>query len=260
MCIMMSIFLLFASVPFLSASPADHTSHERREFLTESYSSQYCDELSFAYGDGLMSEGVTAAIDELVKGLNLCGKTVLDFGSGMGGMARHLAENCDAQVVGIDINERMIVDASSRIPHALKPRISFMLSNEDGSFPVPDNSVDVVLSKGVIVHLTVAERERAYAEFFRVLKPGGALVVNDWLSPHSGVWGEKMERLIENESLPLYAQTVAEYTALIERAGFASPQCTDQTDNYAAYNRSLQKYLEGASQQESFVARFGKES
>lgn len=229
----------------------------KRDFLIESYSAQYCDELNFAYGDGFMSEGGTAAVDELVAGIDVPGKTVLDFGCGTGGMALHLAQRYQATVIGIDINERMLIDAESRVPAAQKQLISFMLSGQDGSLPLADSSVDVVLSKGVIVHLTVVERERAYAEFFRILKPGGRLVVNDLLSPISGVWGEKMERLIETESLPLFAQTVAEYQALIESAGFEAPSFSEQTAEYARYNNDLQAYLQQPIQKQEFIARFG---
>ncbi|MGD1997624.1 MAG: methyltransferase domain-containing protein [Candidatus Dependentiae bacterium] len=236
----------------------DHKS--KRDFLIESYSADYCEELGFAYGDGFMSEGGTAAVDKLVEGIDLAGKTVLDFGSGMGGMALHLARAHRAKVIGIEINERMVAEAHARIPFNQKSLIQFMISNQDGSLPLADNSVDVVLSKGVIVHLTLAEREQAYAEFFRVLKPGGALVVNDLLSRISGVWSAQIERLIETESLPLYAQTVDEYARLIESNGFEKPYFIDETAEYADCNRALREHLEDSGVQKKFIDRFGEES
>lgn len=72
----------------------------------------------------------------------------------------------DAHVVGIDLEETFECD-NSAAPFAVRGDI--------GHLPFPNESFDMVISRSVIEHLE--EPERVFREFFRVLRPGGTVVV-----------------------------------------------------------------------------------
>ena len=98
-------------------------------------------------------------IDELAK-LIPAGSRVLEFGAGTGEQAKMLADR-GFDVVAID------VPASSYARHRVFPVIDY-----DGRhIPLNDRSVDVVFSSNVLEH--VEDLPTAFAEFRRVLKPGG---------------------------------------------------------------------------------------
>ena len=64
--------------------------------------------LELIWGEGYMAPGGPAKTDDLVRGLNLRGKRVLDIGSGLGGPACHLADRHRALVTGIDIEPQLV--------------------------------------------------------------------------------------------------------------------------------------------------------
>lgn len=55
--------------------------------IINEYDKDYCTFLELCYGEGLMSEGGTEAINDLIKPYNLNNKKVLEIGFGLGGMA-----------------------------------------------------------------------------------------------------------------------------------------------------------------------------
>ena len=92
--------------------------------------------------------------------------TVLDFGCGAGylaGRVRHLA----AEVVAVDVSSGTL--ACARV---LNPGPTYRL-DEDGRLPVQDRSVDLIYSIAVLQHLDPAEWQDLFADFARVLRPGG---------------------------------------------------------------------------------------
>lgn len=74
------------------------------EKIIHEYPEEYCNMLELAYGETMMSEGGTHAIDDMFNGINLNQKKCLDIGFGLAGAAMYLAEKYRAKVTGLEKN------------------------------------------------------------------------------------------------------------------------------------------------------------
>lgn len=146
------------------------------------------------------------------------GETVLDLGSG-GGIdvllsARRVGPT--GKAYGLDMTDEMLELAHDNQRKAGVQNVEF-LKGEIENIPLPDNSVDVIISNCVI-NLS-ANKDRVLAEAFRVLKPGGRLAVSDIVV--RGEIPNEVKRRVE-----LWAGCIAgaledrEYEAKLARAGF----------------------------------------
>jgi arsenite methyltransferase len=148
------------------------------------------------------------------------GETVLDLGSG-GGIdvllsARRVSPG--GKAYGLDMTDDMLALARANQQKAGVQNVEF-LKGQIESIPLPDNSVDVIISNCVI-NLS-ADKERVIREAFRVLKPGGRFAVSDVVTR-----GEMPAEI--RKSILLWVGCVAgaleesEYRAKLGAAGFES--------------------------------------
>jgi SAM-dependent methyltransferase len=155
------------------------------------------------------------------------GETVLDLGSG-GGLDSFLAANIvgkKGRVIGVDMTPEMIERARENATEGGYKNVEFRLG-EIENLPVADNYVDVVISNCVIN--LVPDKRRAFQEVFRVLKPGGRLMISDivLLKELPGVIKDSVEAYIGCLSGAVMRD---EYIGAIKAAGFQEVRIVDET-------------------------------
>jgi arsenite methyltransferase len=154
------------------------------------------------------------------------GETVLDLGSG-GGIDVFLAANRVGEqgwVIGVDMTPEMLRKARSNARKAGYRNVEFRLG-EIENLPVEDESADVVISNCVI-NLS-PDKERVFSEAWRVLRPGGRLVISDIVTDRElpddirksfSAWAECIGG----------ALTRKEYMRAIKSAGFTRIRILDE--------------------------------
>jgi arsenite methyltransferase len=146
------------------------------------------------------------------------GETVLDLGSG-GGIdvllsARRVGST--GKAYGLDMTDEMLALARENQRKAGVQNVEF-LKGEMENIPLPEGSVDVIVSN-CVVNLS-ADKDRVFAEAFRVLKPGGRLAISDVV--FRGEVPAEIKRSVE-----LWVGCVAgaleesDYRAKLDAAGF----------------------------------------
>ena len=146
------------------------------------------------------------------------GETVLDLGSGPGLDCFLAADKVGktGRVIGVDMTPEMIAKARANAQKSNSTNVEFRLG-EIENLPVDDNSVDVIISNCVI-NLS-PDKASVFHEAFRVLRPGGRLMVSDIvLAGELPQWVKK--------SVTAYSACVSgaekknQYLEQMEKAGF----------------------------------------
>ena len=202
----------------------------------------------------MMAEGGAEAIENMFQGIPLKHQKMLDIGSGLGGCAFYLAKNYDAHVTGVEISPWMVEESKRRTPTRLRNLSQFVLIQADHVLPFADNTFDIVYSKGVLTH--VAQKEKIFKEMHRVLKPNGKLVIEDWLSPKQGEWGNHIQEMAASEGLILFAETENRYQSLLKATGFGDIHMRSESEHYAQYNREIAHGL-NTDRKAEFEEKFG---
>lgn len=155
------------------------------------------------------------------------GETVLDLGSGAG-LDVFLAAGKvgkSGKVIGVDMTPAMIERAKENAKRGGYENVEFRLGDIE-NLPVPDGTVDVVISNCVI-NLS-PDKSRVFRETYRVLKPGGRLIISDIV-----LLNELPDPI--KHSVESYIGCVAgamlrdEYVAAVRAAGFHDIQIVQET-------------------------------
>ena len=173
------------------------------------------------------------------------GERVLDAGCGLGNACFWLAEHRQVEVTGINIVAAQIADcqkfAAQRIPHlppaAYQP-VHFLRADYC-RMPFDGNSFDVVWACESVCH--AAEKQAFYQEAFRVLKPGGRLVMAEYMRTARPVSLEGEQLLaawLRPWAIP-DIETADEHRACARAAGFGQVEIKDVTSNVRVSLRNL---------------------
>lgn len=147
------------------------------------------------------------------------GLKVLDLACGTGEISRMLC-SLGAEVTGLDFSEDMLAIAQAKL---VEQKWSPLSCDAEHLVPLADNSFDFLTAR----HLawTLTNPLQAYAEWFRVLKPGGRLLVNDgdWMQPHSrSYWFKRWLAQVLQKDPPKTAQEQARDASIRSRFHYSS--------------------------------------
>lgn len=179
------------------------------------------------------------------------GDTVVDLGSGAGNdcfVAQSLT-GPEGKVIGVDMTEAMVDRARRNVEKLGYDNVEMVLG-EIEDLPLNDEFADVVVSN--CVFNLVPDKERAFAETLRILKPGGHFSISDIV-----IKGDLPKEL--KEDAELYAGCVAgaipveDYLGIIRKMGFKDIQ-VQKLKPIALPPSMLEKYLS-----EEEIAAFNKE-
>ncbi len=167
--------------------------------------------------------GTPVAFSELKDG-----ETVMDLGSG-GGFDCFIAAKAvgaSGRVIGVDMTSQMIEKARDNAERGGYENVEFRLG-EIEHLPAADGEVDAIISNCVIN--LVPNKRRAFAEAYRVLKPGGRITVSDMVLTRE--WPKGLQKTLTAITACIAgAVTKDEYLAAIEAAGFAEIAVNGETD------------------------------
>ena len=176
--------------------------------------------LKTVWGEGFLSPGGTDEIDEVLNGIDISGKTILDIGCGCGGAAIHFIKKHGAKsVLGID-TELLVIKRAQEL--ALKNDVNDFVEFrcvKPGPFDIPNESVELVFSKEVFLH--ISNKDDLLKDIYRVLKPGGLVAVSDWMRIDDNPPSIQMQEYIKAEGLDMYMCSLKHYEKLLKDAGFS---------------------------------------
>jgi arsenite methyltransferase len=146
------------------------------------------------------------------------GEVVLDLGSGGGidVLLSALRVGPTGKAYGLDMTNEMLALANENKRKAGAENVEF-LKGEIENIPLPNNSVDVIISNCVI-NLS-ADKDRVLRESFRVLKPGGRFAVSDVVT-RGAIPDEIRQKVLLWVGCIAGALDETEYRSMLQAAGF----------------------------------------
>jgi cyclopropane fatty-acyl-phospholipid synthase-like methyltransferase len=200
-----------------------------REFLGDHWHTGFYDPAApMGPQDQLRMERVVADSAGLEAGCE-----VLDVGCGVGGPALHIARLTGARVRGLTPNPRQLAIARARATaEGSQDRVGFDLGDA-GDLPYADASFDAVLFFESPCHFP--DRDRFFAEAWRVLRPGGRLAGEDWLAGDACPPAQRdawVRRIGQTWAIPSL-DTAAGYARGMAAAGFEVELARDMREEMA---------------------------
>lgn len=153
------------------------------------------------------------------------GTRVVDFCSGLGGPSRYFAHRYGADVIGIELTPARVKGAEELTRRVGLQNSVRVIEGDVMQVPLPDTSVDVVISQEALLH--VPDKERALAEAYRILKPGGRIALTDWVA-HQQLSGVDKQLMWQGMAVA-DLNNLQTYADLIRRAGFIVDSVEDLT-------------------------------
>ena len=150
------------------------------------------------------------------------GKTALDVGCGVGGPLIEIATCSGADVTGINNNAYQVAKANKQLVQLGLADRCRVLKGDFMHMPVPENTIDGAYTLEATPH--APDKQGVYSEVFRVLKPGGLFIGDEWCvtdryNPENPVHRQLKSGIEIGNALPDLA-TTGEVVQALEQCGF----------------------------------------
>lgn len=151
---------------------------------------------------------------------------MLDVGSGLGGVAFHIAKTYGVHVLGVDLEPGLVASAKERAAADGIKNVEFICGDVMDK-PADDASFDWIHSRDAFLH--IADKPRLFQRAFDLLKPGGRMFFTDY--------GRGPEDLSEEfvsyaDAAGYHLHTADAYAGAIEHAGFNDVRVDDRTVDF----------------------------
>ena len=185
------------------------------------------------------------------------GMRVADVGCGVGGPLVNIAEATGASITGINFNTRQVERGRVRARRAGLENTCDFLYADYMDVPLPEGTFDAMYSFEAICH--APDKERAFRELHRLLKPGAEAAIVDWCFTHrfdaaDPVHSDLRARIEKTNATP-DLPTCAEYVAAMKSAGFEVIDALDQQEELGNPETPWYMALEGRDLSLSSLAR-----
>jgi phosphoethanolamine N-methyltransferase len=124
-----------------------------------------------------------------------------------------------------------------------------------GPLPFDDVTFDIVFSKDSIIH--IPDKQSLFSEVYRVLKPGGWVVMSDWYCSEDP-FTEEMSNWLEATGLKLAMKPIQNDGSLLDELGFSDTAILDRNEWFADFSRKLIDQMGGPGYS-PMVATMGQE-
>lgn len=220
--------------------------------LSNKYSPNFMRFLEIGFGaDGMISQGGYESVDRIFESIDLNGKKLLDLGSGLGGVDLYLAKKHAVDISGVDIDPFLIEQSEKLVKQEsekLKGSVSFYLARcAEELAQFPEDTFDIVFCKEVIYNISSDQKQRYLNELYRVLKPGGKLIVSDWFH-RSADYSELFKKLWNDPGFCSY-RSPEEFHFMLEIANFSEISFRDAREEHIDYTKKDLERLQAASGQ-----------
>lgn len=166
---------------------------------------------------------------------------LLDVACGSGGPSIAIAAATGCRLTGVDVEEAAIEHAKGLAAAAHLPRgATFVVADCSQILPFDDGEFDVISCIDAIIHL--AFRLEVFADWFRLLRPGGRLILTDACVLTGVISKEELD--IRASQGRFHIVPTAFNELILERAGFELRACRDTTDAVSNLARRLHRARE----------------
>lgn len=142
-----------------------------------------CDEIARDEDPNYVRFALETDLSAYLSAQQFAGKRILDFGCGSGASTMVLSRLYpDAEIVGIELDPKLLSIAKARARHYGFPEERLLLSPDGSEVPPGIGSFDCVLMSAVFEHLLPAERQIVLPKLWSLVVPGGYLFLNQ--TPH----------------------------------------------------------------------------
>ena len=145
------------------------------------------------------------------------GIEMLEVACGVGGAARYVARHFNARIVATNLSRDQLAIAKERTEAAISDRISYEYADFH-KLPYRDNRFDVWWCTLSVLH--AVDKPKVIEEAFRVLKPGGRMVLTE-LTAAEGLDPEKLRRFSADAHSPRL-WCMSQYDRAFDEAGFST--------------------------------------